>query len=77
MIGLIYFVVIVLANTVGAISGMGGGVLIKPILDLIGAHSVAGISLLNSCGIHDVHCFDCATSIKREITELADCRLGI
>ncbi len=44
MIGLIYFVVIVLANTVGAISGMGGGVLIKPILDLIGAHSVAGIS---------------------------------
>ena len=45
MIGLIYFVVIVLANTVGAISGMGGGVLIKPILDLIGAHSVAGISL--------------------------------
>ncbi len=51
MIGLIYFVVIVLANTVGAISGMGGGVLIKPILDLIGAHSVAGISFYGSLSI--------------------------
>ncbi|MCZ1638388.1 sulfite exporter TauE/SafE family protein, partial [Enterococcus faecium] len=33
MIGFIYFIVIVLANTVGAVSGMGGGVLIKPIFD--------------------------------------------
>lgn len=51
MIGLIYFVVIVLANTVGAISGMGGGVLIKPILDLIGAHSVAGISFYSTVAV--------------------------
>ncbi len=51
MIGLIYFVVIVLANTVGAISGMGGGVLIKPILDLIGVHSVAGISFYSTVAV--------------------------
>ena len=37
MIGIIYFIVIVLANTVGAVSGMGGGVLIKPIFDFLGA----------------------------------------
>ncbi|MHC5268551.1 sulfite exporter TauE/SafE family protein [Enterococcus sp. LJL98] len=43
-IGLLYFLVIVLANTIGAISGMGGGVIIKPIFDLIGIHSVAAIS---------------------------------
>lgn len=43
-VGLLYFVVIVFANTIGAISGMGGGVIIKPIFDSIGIHSVAAIS---------------------------------
>lgn len=51
MIGLIYFMVIVLANTVGAISGMGGGVLIKPVLDLIDVHSVAAISFYSSIAV--------------------------
>lgn len=44
LIGIIYFFIIVIANTIGAISGMGGGVMIKPIFDLIGIHSVAAIS---------------------------------
>lgn len=35
MKGFIYFIVIILANTVGAISGMGGGVIIKPVLDSV------------------------------------------
>jgi uncharacterized membrane protein YfcA len=51
MIGVIYFIVIVLANTIGAISGMGGGVLIKPIFDFIGAHSVAAVSFYSSVAV--------------------------
>lgn len=51
MIGLVYFIVIILANTVGAISGMGGGVIIKPILDTIGAHSTAAISFYSSVAV--------------------------
>lgn len=51
MIGPIYFMVIVLANTVGAISGMGGGVLIKPVFDLIHVHSVAAISFYSSVAV--------------------------
>lgn len=51
MIGVIYFIVIVFANTVGAISGMGGGVLIKPILDFIGIHSVAAISFYSATAV--------------------------
>lgn len=43
-IGWLYFIVIILANTVGSLSGMGGGVIIKPVLDAIGAHSVGTIS---------------------------------
>lgn len=44
IVGMLYFMIIVLANTVGAISGMGGGVIIKPIFDLVGIHQVAEIS---------------------------------
>lgn len=51
MIGILYFIVIILANTVGAISGMGGGVLIKPIFDFIGAHSVAAISFYSTTAV--------------------------
>ena len=44
MTGVLYFIIIILANTIGAISGMGGGVLIKPVFDAIGAHSVPAIT---------------------------------
>jgi len=50
-IGILYFLVIVLANTVGAISGMGGGVIIKPVLDAIGVHSLAEISFYSSVAV--------------------------
>lgn len=51
MIGLLYAVIIILANTVGAISGMGGGVIIKPIFDAIGADSVAAISFYSTVAV--------------------------
>ncbi|WP_319468477.1 sulfite exporter TauE/SafE family protein [uncultured Trichococcus sp.] len=51
MTGIIYFTVIVLANAVGAISGMGGGVIIKPMLDFIGAHSVSAISFYSTVAV--------------------------
>ncbi|KAF1299223.1 hypothetical protein BAU15_00840 [Enterococcus sp. JM4C] len=51
MIGIIYFVVIVLANTIGAVSGMGGGVLIKPIFDFIGADSVMAVSFYSAVAV--------------------------
>lgn len=51
IIGMLYFIVIVIANTVGAVSGMGGGVIIKPVFDLIGADSVASISFYSTVAV--------------------------
>lgn len=48
MKGIIYFLVIVFANTIGAVSGMGGGVIIKPILDFIAMDSVSSISFYST-----------------------------
>lgn len=68
MIGLIYFLVIVAANTVGAISGMGGGVLIKPIFDFIGAHSLAAISFYSSMAVFTMSIVSTIRQLKNKVT---------
>ncbi|MCU9613051.1 sulfite exporter TauE/SafE family protein [Caldibacillus lycopersici] len=50
-IGIIYFFVIIFANAVGSLTGMGGGVIIKPIFDAIGAHSLVAISFYSCVAV--------------------------
>lgn len=45
---IVYLFVALLSTTVGALSGLGGGVIIKPVLDALGQYDVATISLLSS-----------------------------
>lgn len=45
---LIYFIISLIATTVGAITGMGGGVIIKPGLDLLNQFPAESISVLSS-----------------------------
>jgi len=49
--GILYFFVIIIANTVGAMAGIGGGVIIKPVLDFIGAHPVSSVSFYSSVAV--------------------------
>ncbi|MCC0697857.1 sulfite exporter TauE/SafE family protein [Clostridioides sp. ZZV15-6383] len=44
----ILFSIAILATTIGAITGIGGGVIIKPVLDLIGVFDISTISILSS-----------------------------
>ncbi|MGL6166667.1 MAG: TSUP family transporter [Fusobacteriaceae bacterium] len=48
---ILYFLVCVGASILGAISGIGGGVIIKPILDAIGTMNVSAISFLSGCTV--------------------------
>lgn len=48
---LIYFIVIILANTLGAISGMGGGVIIKPVFDTLAFHSLVEIAFYSTVAV--------------------------
>lgn len=45
---IIYFVVAFLATTIGALAGLGGGVIIKPVLDLIGEFDIATIGVISA-----------------------------
>lgn len=48
---LFYFFICITATTLGAIAGIGGGVIIKPVLDALGGLSVASIGFLSGCTV--------------------------
>ncbi len=61
---LIFLVVSFLASVVGAICGIGGGVIIKPVLDMFGLASVNTISFLSGCTVLSMSCYSVAKSLS-------------
>lgn len=59
----IFFLVSLLASTAGAICGIGGGVVIKPVLDMLRLESVATISFLSGCTVLSMSCYSVSRSL--------------
>lgn len=59
--GILYFLITLLATIIGAIAGLGGGIIIKPALDAIGTYDVATICVLSSI---TVLCMATVSTIK-------------
>lgn len=51
MLLVIFFLICFFASIIGAICGIGGGVIIKPVLDAFGIMDVATISFLSGCTV--------------------------
>ena len=51
MIRLLFFCVSLLSSMIGAICGVGGGVIIKPVLDATGTMGVSDISFLSGTAV--------------------------
>lgn len=51
MISLIYVLIILVATTLGACAGIGGGIIIKPLFDLFNEDNVQTISLLSAIAV--------------------------
>lgn len=60
---LIFFLVSLLASTVGAVCGIGGGVIIKPVLDLLHTETVSTISFLSGCTVLSMSCYSVGRSL--------------
>lgn len=45
---ILYFLIALLATIIGSMAGLGGGVIIKPLLDFLGDYSISTINLLSS-----------------------------
>lgn len=53
----LFFMISFLASVIGAICGIGGGVIIKPTLDLFQLASVSTISFLSGCTVLAMSCY--------------------
>ncbi len=51
MIEILFFIICFMASVIGAICGIGGGVIIKPLLDAFGIYDVTTISFLSGCTV--------------------------
>ena len=60
---LIFFLVALGASAVGAICGIGGGVIIKPVLDLLHLETVSAISFLSGCTVLSMSCYSVGKSL--------------
>ena len=54
---ILMFTISLLASIIGAICGIGGGVIIKPVLDLFQVGSVSEISFLSGCTVLSMTCY--------------------
>lgn len=60
---LLFALVSFIASAIGAICGIGGGVIIKPTLDLFGWEDVSTISFLSGCTVLSMSCYSVGKSM--------------
>lgn len=67
---ILFFAVAFLASTAGAICGIGGGVIIKPVLDSLHLESSAAVNFLSGCTVLSMSCYSvirAAASKSRQV----------
>lgn len=67
MLALIYSAVILVATTLGAFVGLGGGVIIKPILDFIGAEPRMQVDFLSAMAVFTMSVVSTLRYIKNKV----------
>jgi len=65
---LLFFFLSLAASTIGAISGIGGGIIIKPVLDATHTLSISTISFLSSCTVLSMSCVSILRNRKQSVS---------
>ncbi|KRM23665.1 sulfite exporter TauE/SafE family protein [Latilactobacillus graminis] len=63
----LYVMIILFSNTIGAISGMGGGVIIKPVLDLLSGDPLVAINFYSSFAVFIMSIVSTGKGLKRGV----------
>lgn len=56
-----------MASIFGALAGLGGGIIIKPVLDFFGHYEVTTIGILSAATVFSMACVSLLTSIKSDV----------
>lgn len=59
-----FFVISFLASIIGAICGIGGGVIIKPVMDMFNMGTVTQISFFSGCTVLSMSCYSVVKSMS-------------
>ena len=62
---IVYLLVALIATMVGAAAGLGGGVIIKPVLDMLGDYNIVTISILSSATVFSMAAVATARQVKK------------
>lgn len=63
--GIVYFLVAIVATTLGSLVGLGGGVIIKPSLEFIGEFDIVSISILSSITVFSMAIVSTYKQVKK------------
>lgn len=69
MLYALIFIVCLMASTAGGICGIGGGVIIKPVVDSLGMLSVSALSFLSGLTVLSMSCISVYKQRKRKLVE--------
>lgn len=67
MNGIINFFVGFISTTIGAISGIGGGVIIKPVLDMLGQYDISSIGVLSTFTVFTMSIVTLIKNLKNKV----------
>lgn len=63
MTNILYSLIVIGATVLGAVAGLGGGIIIKPLLDLVGAHDAKAIGIYSSAAVFTM----CVVSLAKQM----------
>src|SRR5699024_6172084 len=67
IVAIIYFLTGLFATMFGSMAGLGGGIIIKPVLDFLGDYDVESIAVLSASTVFAMACVSLITSAKSDV----------
>lgn len=62
----IYAIIVLIATTIGAIAGLGGGIIIKPLFDMLGYNDASTISVLSAFAVFSMSVISIIKQFKKD-----------
>ncbi|MEG0684290.1 MAG: sulfite exporter TauE/SafE family protein [Coprobacillus sp.] len=64
---LIDSIIVLISTLLGSLAGLGGGVIIKPMLDIVGFHDISSISFFSSCAVLSMAVYSIFRQLKNGV----------
>lgn len=74
---ILFFFISIISSTIGGISGIGGGVIIKPALDALGGLDAAVVSFLSGCTVLSMSAASFLMTLRNKDHITLKCKLGL